>query len=110
VGFNPERRGIDVAFPAFVPAGIKVLEPGATRKGRRPRATKKVAALPLPSTEEPKPAKAAGRAKKAVAPAPAKARATKKKASAAPEPAVPAKRTRKKAAAPVEGGIGGAVA
>lgn len=110
VGFNPERRGIDVAFPAFVPAGIKVLEPGATRKGRRPRATKKTSAPPLPPAEEPKPAKPAGRAKKAVAPAPAKATATKKKASAAPEPATPAKRTRKKAVPAAGGGAGGAVA
>ncbi|MEP6658960.1 MAG: S1 RNA-binding domain-containing protein [Acidimicrobiales bacterium] len=118
VGFNPERRGIDVAFPAFVPAGIKVLEPGATRKGRRTRATKQAAAPPLPLTEEPKPAKPARATKAAkVEPAPAKARtrATKKQVTPLPAPApssavAPAKRTRKKAAAAAGGGAGGAVA
>jgi hypothetical protein len=127
VGFNPERRGIDVAFPAFVPAGIKVLEPGAVRKGRRARGAKQAAAPVVAPTEAPKPAKAAGRAKKAkaaatpsapTAVAPAKARATRKKASAVPAPAAgvaaepaPAKRTRKKAAATATAGTaGGAVA
>ena len=120
VGFNPERRGIDVAFPAFVPAGIKVLEPGAARKGRRARGVKQAVPPPLPAEEAPKPAKTARRTKAAkaadVAPAPAKAKAAKKKAAPAAAPATPAptpapaKRTRKKAAPATAGAAGGAVA
>lgn len=124
VAFSPERRGIDVAFPAFVPVGIKVLEPGAPRKSRRGRGAKQAAPAPPAPTEPPKapkparPAKkakavaetpllAAAKAKGAETPAPAKARpSTKKKATSEPAPAAPAKRTRKKAAS----GAGGAVA
>ncbi|CAB5066958.1 MAG: S1 RNA-binding domain-containing protein [Actinobacteria bacterium] len=120
-GFNPGRRGIDLALPGMVPASGEAAGPtkttGARRGAKRPAQKEPVAKQPAAAAKKVA-AKAAAPAKKVVAKAPVKAAAPAKKvvakkvvakapvkAAAPAKKAVPAKKVVAKApvkaAAPV---------
>ena len=81
-GFNPGRRGIDLALPGMVPASGEAAGPtkttGARRGAKRPAQKEPVAKQPAAAAKKVA-AKAAAPAKKVVAKAPVKAAAPAKK-------------------------------
>jgi len=101
-GFNPGRRGIDLALPGMVPASGEPVGPvkatGARRGAKRPAKKEPVAKKVVAKAVAKAPVKAAAPAKKAVAKAPVKAAAPAKKAVAK----APAKKAPVKAAAPAK--------
>ena len=101
-GFNPGRRGIDLALPGMVPASGEAAgqtkATGARRGAKRPAQKEPVAKQPATAAKKVA-AKAAAPAKKAAAKAPAKAAAPAKKAAAKTpaKAAAPAKKAAAKA-------------
>ena len=107
-GFNPGRRGIDLALPGMVAASGEPAGPvkatGARRGAKRPAKKEPVAKKVVAKAPAKKaPAKAAAPAKKAVAKAPAKKAPVKAAAPAKKAVAkAPAKKVPVKAAAPAK--------